>query len=201
MLNCFRIKRKMLDFFIFFYLFEIRNDSPRFSSRVGGKIEPRCVCALFRHENFDSVPYLLIFETHTNHSNVSPSCVLINSQRRRLNDVTSCKATFIATFTFSYFGLQYSVNEYYILISNLNNSMLCYGHLYMPQAISSCIRTQRLAFDKNDEHYRVRSFNGMMNVASARNCVSTSHFAAATCHYCTITVCTTIVVSRTSLAV
>lgn len=28
-----------------------------------------------------------------------------------------------------------------------------------------------------------------MNVASARNCVSTSHFAAATCHYCTITVC------------
>lgn len=30
---------------------------------------------------------------------------------------------------------------------------------------------------------------GMMNVASARNCVSTSHFAAATCHYCTITVC------------
>lgn len=28
-----------------------------------------------------------------------------------------------------------------------------------------------------------------MNIASARNCVSTSHFAAATCHYCTITVC------------
>lgn len=28
-----------------------------------------------------------------------------------------------------------------------------------------------------------------MNVASVRNCVSTSHFAAATCHYCTITVC------------
>lgn len=39
-----------------------------------------------------------------------------------------------------------------------------------------------------------------MNVAPARNCVSTSHFAAATCHYCTITVCTTIVASRTSLA-
>jgi len=33
----------------------------------------------------------------------------------------------------------------------------------------------------------------MMNVAPARNCVSTSHLAAATCHYCTITVCTTIV--------
>jgi len=32
-----------------------------------------------------------------------------------------------------------------------------------------------------------------MNVAPARNCVSTSHLAAATCHYCTITVCTTIV--------
>lgn len=42
--------------------------------------------------------------------------------------------------------------------------------------------------DKNNEHYRVRSTNGM-NVVSARNCVSTSHFAAATCHYCTITVC------------
>lgn len=37
-----------------------------------------------------------------------------------------------------------------------------------------------------------------MNVVSARNCVSASHFAAATCHYCTITVCTTIVASRTS---
>lgn len=38
----------------------------------------------------------------------------------------------------------------------------------------------------------------MINVTSTRNCVSTSHFAAATCHYCTITVCTTIVASRTS---
>lgn len=37
-----------------------------------------------------------------------------------------------------------------------------------------------------------------MNVVSVRNCVSASHFAAATCHYCTITVCTTIVASRTS---
>lgn len=51
---------------------------------------------------------------------------------------------------------------------------------------------------KNDEHYQVRNISRMMNVASARNCVSASHFAAATCHYCTITVCTTIVASRTS---
>lgn len=51
---------------------------------------------------------------------------------------------------------------------------------------------------KKDEHYRVRNISRMMNVVSARNCVSASHFAAATCHYCTITMCTTIVASRTS---